>query len=200
VGLQPQYDRTKVLVGQAQMYLQDYNSTSPATLPADTVMLGTSWTTSMPLWLPAGASDSGLELDFQRKPNDVFVEEQATPVVELSDTVAIGVKITLSQDSFQTMRWALGGGTITEIAPGVGQPGVEVLVVPTDMANFSLGFEGQNEFGFWRRVLLQPCTSVGTLAVAFRRSKDKRMYATQFNYLDKLENMGIRQMTAVATG
>lgn len=187
----PAYNRVNVLVGQVQMYVQTYNSSSPATLPADSVLLGTAWGGS---WLPAGATDAGIEFSFQRKPIDITIEEQQTPIDQLSDSTAVMFNVILAEDTMQTMIWALGGGSITVNPPTTTLPGVNVLTIASDMANYSIGLEGKNQFGYYRRFLAQPCTSVGTAKVAYVRAKNKRMWATSFNYLDKLENLGVRDM------
>jgi hypothetical protein len=191
VSFTPTYTRSNVLVGQAQAYLQPYNASSPATLPAATVQLGTAWGGS---WVPVGATDSGLEFDFQRKPVDIMIEEQQTPVQVVSDSTDVEVPLTLAEDTLQTMLWAMGGGTITTTTPS-GET-IATLVITSDIGQFSLGFEGMNQYGFFRRVLLQPCVSVGQAKVAYRRSKDKRMWDTSFTYLDKLENMVIQERQA----
>lgn len=190
-NITPQYNPINVLVGQVQMYVQNYNSASPAALPADSVLLGSPWGGS---WLPAGATDTGIELSFQRKPVDIMIEEQQTPTGQASDSTAVMFNVVLAEDTLQTMMWAMGGGTVTQNAPTTLLPGVNVLQIASDLASYSIGLEGKNQFGYWRRVLAQPCTSVGTAKVQFLRAKNKRMWATAFNYLDRLENLAIREM------
>lgn len=191
VNITPVYNRLNVLVGQVQMYIQTYNSAAPAALPADSVLLGTPWGGA---WQTAGATDTGIELSAQRKPTDITIEEQQTPVDQVSDSMAWMFNVTLAEDTLQSMLWALGGGSITVNPPTTLLPGVQVLQIASDMAYYSVGLEGKNQFGYYRRVLCQPCTSVGTAKVDYRRSTNKRMWATSFNYLDRLENIGIREM------
>jgi hypothetical protein len=191
VNVAPQYNRLNVLVGQVQVYIQTYNSASPPSLPADSVLLGTPWGGQ---WVAPGATDTGLELSFQRKPTDITIEEQQTPVDQASDSSTYQYNLTFAEDTLQQMMWAMGGGSITRNPPTTTLPGVDVLVISSDLANYAVGFEGKNQYGFYRRVLAQPCTSVGTAKVDYRRSTNKRMWATTFNYLDKLENLIIHEM------
>jgi hypothetical protein len=181
----PTYTRTNVNVGQAQMYLQTYSSSAPAALPANSVAFNTpaSWTALS--WIPIGATDSGVTFSFQRKVSDIMVEEQQTPVQELSDSTDVHIEVTLAEDTLQQALWAMGGGTLTPSG------GFVTLQVASDLQQYSVAFEAANQFGYFRRYLLQPCTSVGTAKVAYRRAKDKRMWITQFTYLDKLENMQV---------
>lgn len=192
----PPYTRSNVLVGMATLYVQPYVATAPAALPADTVGLNTVWGGS---WVPIGATDQGASLDFSRKTVNIMIEEQQTPVLVLSDSTDVGVTVDLSEDTLQTMLWAFGGGTITVTAPGTGAPGVQTLTIHSNLDSFALGMEGTDPAGFWRRMLFQPCISAGKVSAKFRRAANKRMYTTTFTYLDKLENMIIREMTAQGT-
>lgn len=190
-NITPIYNPINILVGQVQLFIQNYNAGAPPSLPADSVLLGTPWGGS---WLPAGATDTGIELSFQRKPMDITIEEQQTPVDQMSDSTAVMFNITLAEDTLQSMMWAMGGGVVTVNPPTTILPGVQVLTIASDLAKYAVGMEGKNQFGYYRRALLEPCTSVGTAKVDFRRANNKRMWATSFNYLDKLENMNIREM------
>jgi hypothetical protein len=193
VPVQPTYTRQNVLTGMVQLYVQPYNSTSPAALPADTVGIGTAWGGS---WVGIGATDQGVSHDFSRKTVNVMVEEQQTPVDVLSDSTDVGITTDLAEDTLQTLLWAFGGGTITNTAPGTGTPGVSVLQISSALAKFSLGAEGTDPAGFWRRMLWQPVVSAGKVSAKYRRAASKRMYSTTFTYIDKLENLVIREMTA----
>lgn len=190
-NVSPIVNTGNVLVGQVQMFICSYNASTPATLPLDSVLLGTPWGGA---WLPAGATDSGIEFSFQRKPVDITIEEQQTPVDQTSDSTAAMFNVTLAEDALQQQAWAMGGGTITVNPPTTTLPGVNVLQISSDLAKYSIGLEGKNQFGYYRRVLAQPCTSIGTAKVDYSRSKNKRMWATSFNYLGTLESLGIREM------
>lgn len=187
--LTPAYVPTNVITGQASMFLQfPWSSAAPQTAPdVVAVPIGTAWGG---LWIPAGASDSGVELDFVRKTVSIMIEEQQTPVDILSDSTDIHVNITLAEDTLQTWMWAMGGGTITVTSQ------TQQLVVPSIMQKFAVGFEGSNQYGFPRRVVMQPCVSIGNAKVAFRRAKNARTWATSFNYLGTLENMFIKERTS----
>jgi len=192
---QPAYTASNVLVGQAAMYLQLYNPSVPATLPADTVALNTAWGGS---WVPVGASDDGVTLNFQRNTNNILIEEQQTPVLVLSESTDVSVGVTLAEDTLTSMMNAMGGGTITVTPAASGVPGIAVLQLADDLVQYAVGFEGKNQYGFWRRCLFQPCVSTGKIAAKFRRAKDKRMYQTEFPYTGAVSSIVIREMNAVA--
>jgi hypothetical protein len=174
------------------MYLQAYNPAAPAALPAFATVNTPGNTSAFTAlnWVPIGGTDSGVTFAFQRKVSDIMIEEQQTPVQELSDSTDVHLEVTLAEDSLQQMLWAMGGGTITANSPGTGWA---TLVIQSDLQQYSIAMEAVNKFGFPRQWLLQPCTSVGTAKAAFRRAKDKRMWVTQFTFLDKLENMVTRE-------
>jgi len=195
VNATPSYNLQNVMVGQASMFLQLYNSGSPASLPAITVPLNTAWGGS---WVPVGASDDGVTLNFQRNTNNILIEEQQTPALVLSDSTDVGVGIVLAEDTLTSMMNAMGGGAITVVPPASGVPGTATLQLHSDLDQYSVGFEGKSPAGYWRRALFQPCVSVGKISLKFRRAKDKRMYQTEFTYTGPLESIIIQEQNAAA--
>lgn len=192
----PPYDADKVLTGVASMYWQPWSVDDPAELPADTLATGSAWLTP---WVPIGATDAGLELDFERKTNSIMIEEQVTEVDELTESFSWGMNVDLAQDTLESMKLAMGGGTITATAAGTGQPGVRTLVLSTDMASFAFGYEVVNEHGEWRRFLIPKVKSVAKTKTKYSRAKDKRMWTVSFNAVCAPEEVVIREWTAPAT-
>ncbi len=191
----PPYTPGNILVGLASCWVQPYSMTTPAALPADTAALGAAWPSP---WVPVGATDSGLEFDFNRKTNDIRIEEQVVKVdVETTD-LSFEMQLTLAEDSLSTMKLAFGGGTLTATAAATGVPGKQTLVIATDMADFAFGFETKNEYGMARRVLVPRCKSVGTIKTMYSRAKDKRMYQTSFQSLVAPELVQVVNITAAA--
>jgi hypothetical protein len=196
----PVYTREKVLVGQAQMYLQKIVTGSAPALPADTVALGGAWpSTGTNIWLPVGATQEGLNFRFQRSTQDVNVEEQLTPVQVNTTSLDISMDMVLSEDSMETMVYAYGGGSIVTTAAGVGQIGKKELTINSDLDLYAFGFETQNEFGFFRRVLVPAVVSVGQAETLYRRAQDARRYAVSLRVICAPEEIDIVEKTAVAT-
>lgn len=187
----PTYNRLNVLVGMANCFVQPWNPAVPAVLPSDLIALNGVWAAP---WTAIGATDQGLSFSFQRKTTNIMIEEQQTPVQVTSDATDVMALVDLAEDSLTTMLWAFGGGTITAIAATVPQPAMNVLQIHSNLDNFAFGFEGSDPAGFYRRVLLQPVVSAGKVDAKYRRAAGKRMYQTSFTYLDKLENIMIREM------
>lgn len=181
----PTYNGAKVNVSQAQLYYQPYLVGTPGTLPADTVALGTAWTTP---WTPIGATDQGVTLNFSRKTQDIMIEEQQTPILVLSDSTDVSIDVVLAEDALEQLRVAMGGGTIT-----VGTTS-DTLVINSDISQFSIGLETKNPEGLARRFLFQPCVSTGNIKTQFRRAANKHMYSTSFVYTGAIENITIKNL------
>lgn len=195
--LVPIYDATKVLTGMAQMYLQPYDSDAPATLPADSVVLGTAWGGP---WTAVGATMDGLSFEVKRDTQDITIEEQMTAVDTRTKDMSFDANFELAQDTLQSMLWAYGGGLVTVTAATSTVPGTSTLTISDEMTAFAFGFEAKNEHGFWRRVLLQPARSVGQAKTGYRRSDSQRSYVIDITALCAPSDVIIRDYTADPTG
>ncbi|WP_190824682.1 phage tail tube protein [Saccharopolyspora pogona] len=194
-ALIPQYDGPKVLTGLAAVYLAPYNPTTPPSLPAETVDLGTAWTTP---WVPIGATMEGVSFNYSRDTDQIVIEEQMTPVDERTKSLTFTVDVDLAQDTLQTMKWAYGGGTITTTAAATGVPGTSTLVIADEMDDLVLGLEGQNDKGFWRRILIPRVKSVADVKTTYRRSNSPRTYAISLRSLVAPSQVTIKNMDAEA--
>lgn len=195
VSFIPQYDRTKVLTGVVALYIGAYSSTSPLALPARTVALGGAWPVG---WTPIGATEDGVTENFQRSTQKIMIEEQATAVIEETETIDWNFEATLSQDTLDSMKLAFGGGTITVVPPASGVPGYRKLVISTTMDQLCLGMEGKNSYGMPTRYNVPLINSTGNVSKKNRRAADARRYATKFNVLCAPEEVIIEEIYAAA--
>lgn len=191
----PSYARDKVLVGLARLFIGPYNASVPLLAPANSVPLNGAWPVG---WVPIGATESGVTFNFQRTVEKVFIEEQATAVYANTSEVDWNIEAVLSQDSLDTMKISMGGGTIVVTPPASGVVGTRKLTISTDMDQLCLGMEGQNEYGFWRRFRIPLITSEGNVSAKYLRAKDARRYNTKFNALCAPEEVDIVEMNAAA--
>jgi hypothetical protein len=197
--VQPAYTRQNVLVGQARGFMQKIVTGTVAALPADTVALGGAWpSTGTNIWVPIGGTSEGLNLRFQRSTQDVNIEEQVTPVQVNTTGLDISVEMILSEDTMETMVKAYGGGSIVTTAAATGQIGKKTLTIATDLDTYAFGFETQNEFGFFRRVLIPSVVSVGQAETLYRRAQDARRYAVSLRVLCAPEEIIVIDKTAAA--
>lgn len=195
----PTYDRQRVMAGMVAVYLAPYSTASPAALPAESVALGGAWPSTPQPWAPIGATEQGASFLFRRSTQSLTVEEQLTPVKVETTEVELKVEATLAEDSVETMRTAFGGGTITTTAAGVGQIGKKELEIQSDLTHFALGMEGQNSFGFFRRILIPDIVSIADVEVTNRRAAGLRLYKVSFWCLSTIEDVSIVDKTANAT-
>jgi hypothetical protein len=197
--VQPAYTRQNVLVGQARMFLQKIVTGSVPALPADTVAIGGAWPSAgANIWVPVGATSEGLNFRFQRSTQDINVEEQLTPVAVNTTGLDISMEMVLSEDTVETMVTAYGGGSIVTVAAASGVIGKKTLTIGSDLDNYAFGFETQNQFGFFRRVMVPAVVSVGQAETLYRRAQDARRYAVSLRVLCAPEEIIVLDKTAAA--
>lgn len=190
------YDRSKVLVGQARPFIKPYDPNVPPELPdQDTVLLNGAWGDG---WLELGATMAGLEFDFDRKTKRIMIEEQQTPVAMTTTDTTFQFGLELAQDTLDTMLLAYGGGVITTTPAGTGTVGTRQLQISSELTEFSFGFEGENEYGFYRRVLVPVVVSVANAKTMYRRADKQRTYKVSFTSLVDPTQVDILEMSAVA--
>lgn len=195
VAIAPEYHREKVLVGQAAIRLFPIDPTAvqqPA-LPVDSVPINAAWPTG---WVPIGATQEGVTLAFSRSTEDIMVEESEVAVDVRTTEVKMAVNATLSEDTFDSMRVAFGGGTITSTPATTTLPGMQKLVISNELEQFALGLEGRNEFGLFRRILIPIVLSVADAEAQFRRAAAPRRWNVSFRSLVPIEDCDIRQAVA----
>jgi hypothetical protein len=197
MALTPTYDRRNVLTGMAAMFLKTVDPEEPAELPPNTLALGAAWPTP---WSPPGATTEGLTFGFSRDSNDITIEEQPSPVDTRTNGLEFTMDCTLSEDTIETMRIAYGGGIVTTVAATTTLHGYQDLKISSEMEDFAFGFEGENQFGLARRVVVPVVKSVGDIQTAYRRADSQRAYEVSFKSLVSLDDVLIRNITALPTG
>lgn len=198
VSFTPTYDRKRVMAGMVAARLAPYDEVEPAELPEDTVALGGVWPTTPQPWTAVGATQEGVSFLFRRNTNSLMIEEQLTPVAVETVDVEFKVEMTLAEDTFETMRVSYGGGTITTQAAGSGVVGKKTLQLSNDLEHFSLGLEGRNTYGFWRRILIPEIVSIADVEQLNRRAQSLRLYKVSFWSLSSIEDVTFEEMTAEA--
>jgi hypothetical protein len=195
MAVQPAYTRSNVLTGQARAFTQVYNPSVPPVLPANTVDLGGTWPGP---WTAVGATKQGLAFNFKRDVNEIQIEEQRTPVAQLTTKSTFTFELELSEDTFQAMQLAYGGGTITTVAAASGQPGYQTFVPNAELTQYAFAFEAENEFGMARRVLVPVVVAVSDAKTEYRRADAQRTYNVSLASLVEIDQCTFRNITAVA--
>lgn len=194
----PVWEREEVLVGQAavRLYPIDPFSDDPApSLPNDTVPINGTWGAG---WTAIGATEEGVTLKFSRSTEAIRVEESAVAIDQRTTEVTFSVDAVLSQDSLRHMRLAFGGGSITTSPATADAPSVSKLTVSRELEQFALGFEGKNEFGLPRRILIPVVLSVADAEATYRRAASPRRWSVSFMSLVDVEDCDIRDVVAPA--
>lgn len=185
---------TNVLVGTANVF------TAPAgtAAVADTIAGGQTWGSP---WVYIGATEEGLTLAVSSSTANINVEEQATPVLVVTNEVTIEMRFSLSEDTLETMKLAYGGGgTISTIAGGAGIAAKKRLTLSSVLAKLTAGFEGLNAAGFPRRVYVPAVLSVGDAETRYRRAANNRSYPAVLRAVCDPSQVVIDDWTAAAAG
>lgn len=200
-NLTPRYVRKNIIRGQAQIWIRAYDET--AVLPADTVALGGDWAvaepTGNPLWKPIGATEGGVTMRFTRETTDITVEEQVNPVDVATNTLDPRIEATLAEDTLETMLTAYGGGELAVNAPTSTLPGTREITISDELEHLTLGMEGVNADGYWRRALWLDVLSVAEVETSYRRAETQRLYACSFRLVSPVSSLKIREMNLPIT-
>jgi hypothetical protein len=198
----PRYDRKNILRGMAALWVANYDATTPIALPDNALPLGGDWADvddGDPAWQPIGATESGVTMRFTRETTDISIEEQVNPVDVATNTLDPRVECTLAEDTLNTMMLAYGGGTIETVAPTVTTVGTQELTIAEEVQHLTLGMEGVNNKGYWRRVLFQDVLSVAEVETSYRRAETQRLYAVSFRLVSPISLLKIREMNLPIT-
>ena len=199
MALIPRYTRKNVIRGMAAIWVRP--QLDAAVLPANDLALGGDWADPVKgsiLWTSIGASESGATMRFSRSTNDLTIEEQINPVDIATTSLDPRIEITLAEDTLETMKLAYGGGAITTVAPATGIPGYRELKIAQDIEHLTLGLEGMNTKGQWRRVLWPDVLSVADVETSYRNAESNRLYATSFRLVAPITEVVIREWNLAA--
>lgn len=180
-----------VLVGTVSMYLAPANTAGPA----DSVEYDTAWGGT---WVHPGYSDTGLTLHFDRKEQRHYVEELSSPVMITTKESILKVSFGFAEATLENLKFAMGGGVISTQAAGTGVIGKKTLVLSDELEVISLGFEGKNPDGHYRRVIIPRVVSIGKMKTEFDRTKKKTVYNAEFESICPMPEIKIYDKTGNA--
>lgn len=189
----PTFDPNKLFVGGVALY------TSPANTPMveDSLATGALWPDP---WVSSGATQEGVQINSEPDLTRHRIDEQPTPAWVSVNARNFVLATVLVEDELETLKLALGSGTITTTAAGTGQIGKKTYIFSSDLTPLAVGFEGRNHYGFWRRAYVPRVASVGSLEVPHRRAESPRAYPVSLEAMCRFEDMSVVDMTAEATG
>lgn len=180
----------KVLHGVANMY---YGAAS-ATKPLDSIDYDGDWGVA---WTPFGFSEDGVATEKNTDTEDVKASEQVTPLNVLVTGVNFIVRITVIESTLEFMKVAFGGGTLTTTAASTGVIGKKTLTLGTSLDRYAIGFEVENELGYWTRMYVPKVLSVATVGTEFKLN-GIRAYPIEFRAICKPSEVEVWSKTAEA--
>lgn len=187
---------TNIIVGMATLYVAPITGTPPA-MPAPTLAYGQAWPTG---WITPGATTAGVTLSYDRKVQDITIEEQATPVDVVTDTVDISIAAILSEDTVNNMLLAYGGGSIAVTAATSVVPGYSILTLSDLITQYMVGFAATNPYSLARYIIIpQAISSAAKIDTAYRRAKAQREYSVSFRAICPQSAITIVEQTTPAT-
>ncbi len=187
---------SNVIVGEATLYIAPANTAIP---PVPATAGATSWAVPTTPWVQSGFTESGVVLNVDRKVNDVYVDEQSTPVVIVPQTMDVAIDITFAEDTIANMVNAYGGGTVTQTTAGAATPGLTTLALSNSLTTVALVFYGVNSFGFQRQVYIPEVVSTGKVKTEYMRYKSARTYPTTFTAICDPSLIIVNDITAAVT-
>ena len=128
-----------LIVGRnTRVYMAPY--ASGETLPADTVVFGTTWGDD---WEDVGYTQEGLALSIETEFNEIFVDQVEDAMRRVISSRTIMVATNLAENTLENMVRAVGYGTLSTVAPGSGTRGHDDYTITSGQqsANYSFGFD-----------------------------------------------------------
>ena len=193
----PVKDITNVLVGRSNFYIANsINSIDPT----EETEFDEAWSSHATTgWYHPGASDSGLDFSVDKKEKRHYVDDFSGPAVITVEETTLKVGFVFAEATLRNLMYASGGGTITNRAATSSLIGLETLKLSEDLQVVKIGFEGKNPQGFWRRVIIPRVVSIGKIKAQLDRSKNKQVYAAEFESICPIEQIFIGDKKANKT-
>lgn len=185
-------DADKVLEGIANVYFAEKGTPLP---DEETVDYGGDWGIG---WEGVGYTEDGVEAEKSTDTDDVKPSETINPINILVTSVGLAIRFVVMEHTLEMMKLAYGGGTITTQAAGVGAIGKRTLTLSSKLDSFALGFEVENEAGFFTRMYVPHVKSVATVGTGFALNKI-RLLPVEFRALCTMEEIEWTEKTANAT-
>jgi hypothetical protein len=157
--------------------------------PADTVAYGGDWAGN---WKFPGASSDGVHRTFTRNTNDLYVEEQSTPVGVVTVNSDYSVTINFAEELIANLKYAYGGGTLTTV---VGPPAKTTLALSDTLDRLAIGFDALQSDGKTWRVYVPSVMAGGTVTTDYRRSEGPRIFPATFRAICAISSIIETQFT-----
>ena len=191
------YNVKNILVGLAHLY---YAPAVPVAEPyvADTVLLGQIPVAPPSNWRYIGAVEEGVQQAFSRATQEHNIENQSSAVLRTVTSSTIEISTSLVEQTMENMKLAYGGGTITQTAAAVGQPGKRRLTLSDELDFLSVILEGKNPEGFYRRYYIPRVVSTANVETNNRRAEAKKLLPVTLTAVCEITEIFVDDMVAAA--
>lgn len=169
------YNKQNVVKGMAMLYVAPW--TDSLTFPSDDTPLfapdNAGWSST---WAAAGASDEGYKLTIDSSTQTENIEEDPQPVSVDLEGREIKIEAALAEDTLETIKLAVGGGSIAVQAASSTVVGKRTLTLNDSIDRVAAVLEMKNKFGLARRWIIPEMMAGGSVSTDFRRAAGKRLY------------------------
>ncbi len=142
------------------------------TLPADTVEWGTPWGGD---WDNVGHTQEGLTLNVETEFNEIFVDQIEDAMRRVIASRTITVDTNLAENTLANMQRAVGYGSISTVAPGVGTRGHDDYTIAAGQKPtlYSFGFDVKDDDSTEAvRVIIYKGRMTGSLSSTYGMTDD----------------------------
>lgn len=193
------YNPQNVVVGLAVGFFAEVG----ATIPANSVPFAGDWGSE---WVQAGATEEGFRLGGESSTTNHNIEEQPNPALITLDNRTLSVSASLAEDTLESVRLSMGGGTITTTVGGVGEPTIREFKLSENVDEFAFGLDmetypvtvGGVSKRVVRRIIIPRVAGSGSVDIAFRRAASKRLWPMTMTQLCKPSEVIIREIVPTA--
>lgn len=180
---------TPFIVSLSGPATRDIIITATFTLTGGTPLL------TAPLWIPAGATEQGWQINYNPSVQDINIEEQQTAVDQQVTAAVLSFVANLAESTVQSMQWALAA-TKTVQAPDSTHFGKTTLALQASLPHYAVCVESKNKFGLPRRHYCPRMTSAANAGMNFRRAASSQMVPVTFTSISNQDEIQIVEITA----
>ena len=169
-------DSSKIKTGPGVIYFAPIGSDLPSFVAAGSTYNADAWPVA---WLKVGPTDSGFQRSSQISTDPVEVEESLVPVrVEITGQTET-VSFTLAEDSVQTLKLAMNGGTTSTVSGSAATLSTKFTPPVLGAQNgVMLGWESDDGKV---RELFYNCFMTGSVTPERRKGATKTTYSLEFS-------------------
>lgn len=138
----------------------------------------------------AGGTEDGVTLTFGRETTEHRLEEDPFPALITVNSATFSLAFGLGEDTFESMKLAYGGGTITSAA------GKRTFALAAELEELAILMEAKTADGGHRRIYIPRMVATGEVGTPYRRSEGKRMYPVTLQSLCALSEISIEEFPA----